>query len=82
MKSYVVVGMGRFGSEAAVRLCQLGCEVLAVDTSQELVDAISRELADLPPVITFEAEAPTWDPETDIPFFIQENYLNNCENCR
>ena len=31
MKSYIVVGLGRFGSEAAKRLCELGCEVLALD---------------------------------------------------
>lgn len=44
MKSYMLIGLGRFGAEVARRLCQLGCEVLAVDTSQELVDAISSEV--------------------------------------
>ncbi len=37
MKSYVVVGLGRFGAEVARQLCKLGCEVLALDTSSELV---------------------------------------------
>ena len=41
MKSYVVVGLGRFGSEAAKRLCELGCEVLAIDCKSELVQQIS-----------------------------------------
>ena len=41
MKSYVVVGLGRFGSEAAKRLCALGCEVLALDCKSELVQSIS-----------------------------------------
>ena len=28
MKSFVVIGLGRFGSEAAIRLSEQGCEVL------------------------------------------------------
>ena len=30
-----------------------------------LIDAIQQELADLPPITVFDAEAPTWDPETE-----------------
>ena len=41
MKSYVVVGLGRFGSEAAKCLCKLGGEVLAIDCRSELVQQIS-----------------------------------------
>ncbi len=41
MKSFVVVGLGRFGTEAALRLCQQGCEVLVIDNSGELVQGIS-----------------------------------------
>ncbi len=44
MKSYIVVGLGRFGSEAAKRLCELGCEVLAIDFKSELVQPISNEV--------------------------------------
>ena len=44
MKSYIVVGMGRFGSEVAKRLCQLGCEVLAVDVNSDLIQGISSEV--------------------------------------
>ena len=44
MKSYIVIGLGRFGSEAARRLCQLGCEVLVVDTSSELVQTVSNDV--------------------------------------
>lgn len=44
MKSYIVIGLGRFGSEVARRLCQLGCEVLAVDSSSELVQEISNDV--------------------------------------
>ena len=44
MKTYVVVGLGRFGTEAAKRLCELGCEVLAVDQNSELVQQISENV--------------------------------------
>ena len=41
MKSYIVIGLGRFGSQAARRLYELGCEVLAIDSNSELVQPIS-----------------------------------------
>lgn len=41
MKSYVVIGLGLFGSEVAVQLCALGNEVLAMDTRSDLVQQIS-----------------------------------------
>jgi len=44
MKSYVVVGLGRFGTEAAKRLCELGCEVLVIDRNSELVQQISGDV--------------------------------------
>ena len=44
MKSYIVIGLGKFGSRAAKRLCELGCEVLAVDTRSELVQQISGDV--------------------------------------
>lgn len=44
MKSYIVIGLGRFGSEVAKRLCQLGCEVLAMDVRNEPVQAISNDV--------------------------------------
>lgn len=44
MKSYVVIGLGRFGAEVAKRLCTLGCEVLAMDSQSELVQRISNEV--------------------------------------
>ena len=44
MKSYIVIGLGRFGSEVAIRLCQLGCEVLAVAKDAEPVQQISNEV--------------------------------------
>lgn len=44
MRSYIVVGLGRFGMEAARRLCELGCEVLAIDRDHELVQQISGDV--------------------------------------
>ena len=44
MKSYVVVGLGRFGTQTAKRLCELGCEVLAIDQSNDLVQHISEKV--------------------------------------
>ena len=44
MKTYIVVGLGRFGMEAAKRLCELGCEVLAIDQSNDLVQQISENV--------------------------------------
>ena len=44
MKSYVVIGLGRFGSAIARQLCGLGAEVLALDVRSELVQQISGEV--------------------------------------
>lgn len=42
MKSYIVIGLGKFGTQAAKRLCELGCEVLAIDRKPELVQPMSN----------------------------------------
>ena len=44
MRSYIVVGLGRFGMEAARRLCELGCEVLAIDQNSDLVQQVSSDV--------------------------------------
>lgn len=44
MKSYVVVGLGRFGSETARQLSRLGCEVLAIDVKSELIQQIANDV--------------------------------------
>jgi trk system potassium uptake protein TrkA len=41
MKSYVVIGLGRFGSEIATRLYSCGEEVMAIDTDEGLIDKIA-----------------------------------------
>ena len=41
MKSYVVIGLGRFGAEMATKLYECGEEVLAIDTDENLVDKIA-----------------------------------------
>mgnify|MGYP003291237941 CR=1 FL=1 len=44
MKSYMVIGLGRFGSEVARKLGEQGCEVLAMDVNSDLVQHISSEV--------------------------------------
>ena len=44
MKSYVVIGLGRFGSALARQLCQLGAEVLAMDIHADLVQQIAADV--------------------------------------
>lgn len=40
MKQFVVIGLGNFGYNVAVRLAQIGHEVLAIDSSDERIDDI------------------------------------------
>ncbi len=44
MKSFIVIGLGRFGSEAARSLCMQGCEVLAMDIHSDLVQQLSDDV--------------------------------------
>lgn len=44
MKSYIVIGLGRFGAEVARRLQAFGCEVLAIDTESRLVQQVSNDV--------------------------------------
>ena len=44
MKSYIVIGLGRFGLEVARKLSELGCEVLAMDSRSEPVQQLSNEV--------------------------------------
>ena len=41
MKSYIIVGLGRFGAEMATKLYECGEEVMAIDTDESLVDKIA-----------------------------------------
>ncbi|WP_433803356.1 potassium channel family protein [Actinomycetospora sp. CA-084318] len=40
----VVVGLGRFGASIALELTQQGTEVLAIDSSHDVVQAVSRDI--------------------------------------
>ena len=44
MKSYIVIGLGRFGTQVARQLYVHGCEVLAMDTHSELVQQVSNDV--------------------------------------
>ena len=44
MKSYVVIGLGRFGQTLARQLCMLGAEVLAIDIHHDLVQQVAEDV--------------------------------------
>ena len=44
MKTYVVIGLGRFGSALARQLCKLGAEVLAMDVRSALVQQVAGDV--------------------------------------
>ena len=44
MKSYLVIGLGLFGQAAAIQLCQLGAEVLAIDVRSDLVQQAANDV--------------------------------------
>lgn len=44
MKSYIVIGLGRFGSGLARNLCKLGAEVLAMDVRSDLVQQVANDV--------------------------------------
>ncbi len=44
MKTYIVIGLGRFGSEIARQLCMLGAEVLAMDVQEHLVQQVANDV--------------------------------------
>ena len=44
MKSYLVIGLGRFGSALARQLCKLGAEVLAMDIHSDLVQQLANDV--------------------------------------
>lgn len=43
-KNFVVIGLGRFGSNVAKTLNAMNCDVLAIDISEECVMSISKEV--------------------------------------
>lgn len=44
MKTFVVIGLGRFGTAVATELCSLGHEVLAIDGREENVQAVADQV--------------------------------------
>lgn len=44
MRSYVVIGLGRFGMETAISLTTLGCDVLAMDVRSEIVQQVAPDV--------------------------------------
>ena len=46
MKSYVVIGLGRFGTEMALKLYNCGEDVLAIDTNEVIIDKLADAIAE------------------------------------
>lgn len=44
MKSYVIIGLGRFGSKAATALYEYGEDVIAIDLNEKLVNSIANNV--------------------------------------
>ncbi len=44
MRTYLVIGLGLFGAEVARKLCQHGCEVLAMDIRSDLVQQVANDV--------------------------------------
>ena len=44
MKSFLVIGMGRFGTAVAQELTELGQEVLAIDENEEDVQRVAEDV--------------------------------------
>lgn len=44
MKTFVVIGLGRFGTAVATELCELGHEVLAIDGAEEHVQQVAERV--------------------------------------
>ena len=53
-KQFVIIGCGRFGTSVAKKLSELGCEVMAVDRSEETIQSIADE-------VTFAVQADATD---------------------
>ncbi|GAU79775.1 TrkA family potassium uptake protein [Fusibacter sp. 3D3] len=43
-KQFVVIGCGRFGQSVAIKLAELGCEVMVVDDNEEIIQNISDKV--------------------------------------
>ncbi|MEK7398130.1 MAG: NAD-binding protein, partial [Candidatus Poribacteria bacterium] len=44
MKQYIVIGVGSFGSNLAITLCELENEVLVIDINKKKIDQIKDKV--------------------------------------
>jgi trk system potassium uptake protein TrkA len=63
-KSFLVIGLGRFGSSLAMSLTRMGHEVLGVDNDEAIVDALRDEIAE---VMLLDASNPRAIMELEVP---------------
>jgi len=57
IKQYIIFGMGRFGSALARKLCEMGHEVLAVDSEEDRVAAITPYVTNAIQIATNDEES-------------------------
>lgn len=57
MKQFVVIGCGRFGQSVAIKLAELGSEVMVVDDNQEIIQFMSDK-------VTYAVQADATDENT------------------
>lgn len=56
-KQYVVIGCGRFGQSVAIKLAELGCEVMVVDDNEEIIQNMANK-------VTYAVQADATDENT------------------
>ncbi len=57
VKQFVVIGCGRFGQSVAIKLAELGCDVMVVDENEEIIQSLSDK-------VTYAVQADATDENT------------------
>ena len=82
-KQFAVLGLGSFGYSVAVTLEELGCEVVAVDHSEEKVQqiiGIVGKIADIDRLLVHQI-AGVFCKEARVPTGFEINVIGNIELC-
>ena len=57
VKQFVVIGCGRFGQSVAIKLAELGCDVMVVDENEEVIQSLADK-------VTYAVQADATDENT------------------
>lgn len=57
VKQFVVIGCGRFGQSVAIKLAELGCDVMVVDENEEIIQSLADK-------VTYAVQADATDENT------------------